>query len=222
MEAEDGGTPLNGVVVGQQRVVGRVDHCPSDSRSGPRDDQHPCRGRCTGDDREQGPHGCAGQGDEHAVAAIGPCGDRHLQRQCKEGRERHECEDSAVRHVEGIADIRQKDPEGGAVQFVDAVQAEQHQQRKRRRAAGQLSHRSPRMAEPAGPAPQGERGAERGAQVAERHALRCGFAHARTSLSSTAPMISDQATGGSSPGSAPADRSMLSEVIPFRRVTQVR
>ena len=68
-------------------------------------------------------------GQRHATRPVGVLGDRHLQ---GEGGDRHQgdqAEHLGVVEVELVADVRQQDPERGAVELVDGVEAEQHDQR---------------------------------------------------------------------------------------------
>ena len=74
----------------------------------------------------------ARDGQRHALRAVGVLGDRHLQRERGDRRQRHQAEHLRVVEVELVADVGQQDAERGAVEFVDGVQAEQHHQRERR------------------------------------------------------------------------------------------
>ncbi len=74
------------VVVGEQRVVRRVDDGLADGRSRAGDAEHPERRREPGEAGEQRPAHRAADHQREPRPAVGELGDRHLQR---EGRDRH-------------------------------------------------------------------------------------------------------------------------------------
>ena len=86
MERVHAGPDGDVVVVGDQRVVRRVDHCLADARAGTGDSEHDDRPSQTGEHAEERPGKGADPGDADAVVAVGVRGDRHLQH---EGDERH-------------------------------------------------------------------------------------------------------------------------------------
>ena len=75
----------------------------------------------------------------HPARPVGVLGDRHLQRECGDRHEGDEAEHLGVVEVELVADVRQQDAEGGAVELVDGVEAEQHHQWERRLASADVA-----------------------------------------------------------------------------------
>ncbi len=74
-----------------------------------------------------------------ALATVGQLGDRDLQRQPDERRERDERQDAGVGQAEGVPDVRQQQAERRAVHLVDHGQAEQDHQGVDRTLAGQVA-----------------------------------------------------------------------------------
>ena len=70
---------------------------------------------------------------------VGVVGERDLEQQPAEQRERDEGEDSLVGQVERVADVGDEHAERGPVELVDGVEPEQHDDREQRGAAAELA-----------------------------------------------------------------------------------
>ena len=116
------------VVVGEQGVVGGIDDRLADAATASGDGEHHHPAGQPGEATEHRPHERTGDGQGYTARAIGVLGDWYLQRQCPNRGQGDEPEHLGVVEVEVIADVGQQDTEGGAVQFVDGVQPEQHHQ----------------------------------------------------------------------------------------------
>ncbi len=149
---------LDRVVVGQQRIVGRVDDGPSDPRTHAHDDQEPPDRRQAGQEREDRQHRRPTGGHPNAGETIGGVRDRHLQRQRPERDQRDQGQDAGVGEAVRVADLGHEDGEGRPIQLVHRIESEQHQQRIDRtvtREVGEPSVRMPgRGSEPRPPGPE--------------------------------------------------------------------
>jgi hypothetical protein len=127
---------LRRVVVGDQRVVRRVDHRLADARAGSHDHEEPHGERDAGAERERGPGDCADEREPNAWCTVGVVGDRHLQQQRDAADEADDRQRTLQVEVELVADVGQEDAERGAVELIDGVEAEQDEQRVHGTAAG--------------------------------------------------------------------------------------
>ena len=80
----------------------------------------------------------AEQRQPHPRPAVGVVGDRDLEDERHAADQADDREDPLVVEPEGVADLREEDAEGGAVELVDGVEAEEDEQRVDRAAAGDL------------------------------------------------------------------------------------
>ena len=137
---------FDGVVVGEQRVVRRVDHRLADRTATAGDGEHDERRGQPGQTGEAGPHQRATDDERHPPAAVGELGDRHLEGEGGDARHGDERQHRAQVEIERVADLRQQDPEGGPVELVDGVEAEQDHQRVHRLTATRLAEPLARVA----------------------------------------------------------------------------
>ena len=82
-----------------------------------------------GREREQRPRHRTEEREAHAREAVGVERDRHLEDQSHAADEAEDREDPLVVEAERVADLREEDAEGGAVELVDRVEGEEDQQR---------------------------------------------------------------------------------------------
>ena len=150
MEAVHARPRLDGVVVGDQRVVSGVDHRLAERRPGPGDRQQNQSGGESGHAREHGPHEGAADHERDPLGLVRVLGDGDLQRQRCNRRQRHDRQRGGDVDVERLADLGQQNAERRAIEFVDCVEPEQHDQRERRLAAAQVGHPLLRMAHAVG------------------------------------------------------------------------
>ncbi len=127
--AEHPAAGVDRVVVGDQRVVRRVDHRLADRAAAAGDAQHDDPGGQAGQPAEERPGDRADDGQRHPAGTVGELGDRNLQRERGDRHQGHEAEDLGVVEVELVADVRQQDAEGRAIELVDCVETEQHDER---------------------------------------------------------------------------------------------
>ena len=132
MEAVHVGAGLDGVVVGDQRVVVRVDERLAERRAAAHDGQEDEPRGQTGEPRERGKEHGPEDHQRNPLGAVRPLGDRDLQRQCGDGGQGNDRQRRRQVDAEALLDVREHDAERRSVEFVDGVQSEQHDQRERR------------------------------------------------------------------------------------------
>ncbi len=133
----------DGVVVGQQRVVGGEDHgLPHGDADQHDGGDHDALGDAEADG-ERGADQRADQRDAHTVGPVGQHGDGQRAGQRRRAGDGDDQQDAGVGEVEGVADVRGQDVEGALGRLVEQLDPEQHAEREQRGAAtefGQPAH----------------------------------------------------------------------------------
>ena len=139
----DTGPRRDGVVVGQERVVGREDdglpHGDPHQHDGGHDD---ALGQAEADG-EGGTDERADERDAHAVRAVGEHGDRQCAGQRRRAGDGDDQQDARVGEMERVADVRREDVEGALGRLVEQLDAEQDPEGEQRGAStdfGQPAH----------------------------------------------------------------------------------
>ncbi len=151
VERVHAGAHARRVVVGQQGVVGGIDHRPPDRRAAADDGQHHDADGQAGQEGEEPPRDGPGDDDRHALVPVGHGGDRHLEAEGGDVDDGDQGQQALGVEVEGVPDLGEEDPERGAVELVHHVQAEEHEQGVDRAVPGERVQPPDRVDQPAGP-----------------------------------------------------------------------
>ena len=103
----------------------RVDDGLADGAAAAGDGEHHESGGETGQPREARPHERAGDRQRHPPSTVGDLGDRHLEGERGHARHGDDRQHRLQVEPELVADLGKEDAEGGAVELVDGVEAEQ-------------------------------------------------------------------------------------------------
>ena len=128
----DAGTGRDGVVVGQQGVVGGEDHGLPHGDADQHDGGHHHGLGQSEADGEGGADKGADQRDAHPVRAVSQDGDGERAGEGRRAGDRHDEQDAGIGEVERVADVRRQHVEGalgGLVQQLDREEDPQGEQR---------------------------------------------------------------------------------------------
>ena len=128
----------DGVVVGQERIVGGEDdglpHGDADQHDGGDDD---ALGEAE-TDGERGTDERADERDAHPVGAVGEHGNGQGAGQRRRAGDGDDQQDAGIGQVERVADVRGQDVEGALGRLVEQLDPEQHAEREQRGAGTEL------------------------------------------------------------------------------------